>query len=51
MQTITPTARVRVTLRFTTVYYGQATFELSILIIFYNSTKCAIQVLDVAFNL
>jgi len=32
MQTVTPTARVRVTLRLTTVYYGQATFKMSILV-------------------
>jgi len=34
MLTITPTARVRVILRVTTVYYGQATYKMSSLIYF-----------------
>jgi len=32
MQTIIPTARLRITLRLTTSYYVQATFKMSILI-------------------
>ena len=51
MQTITNTARVRVSLRFITVYYGQAMFKNnSILIYLYKSTRCIIQMLDVDFT-
>ena len=48
MQTIFPTARLRITLRFTTVYYGQATFKMSILIYLiqidqecYSNVRCS----------
>jgi len=34
MQTVTFTARVQVTQRFTAVYYGQATFKMGIFIYF-----------------
>jgi len=49
MQTIIiPTARLRVTLRFTTVYHGQATNKMSILIylkqidqVRYSNVRCS----------
>ena len=52
MQTIIPTARLRVTQRFLTVYYWQATFKMSILTyIIQIDLERVIQMLDVAFNL
>jgi len=48
MQTLIPKARLRVTLRFITAYYDQATFKMSIFLI---QIDCVIKMLDVAFTL